>query len=927
MKIGVALRCEGFSTLFSNGMSQNVHTYVVMLSKMGHEVTLLCPNNNKWTKEAQRAFLADDLLRSLGVRLGEVDTDHKCDLYLHAASMLSIAAIILYNPNAAHVGLNFGHSHAIMSNIILNKPGQNSTTVPSGWGYDEVWISPHYARFAHLIAKLNGCPCRIMPYVWTPIHVDRSAQTRGKTPSYCPHTPKSLYCLEPNRCPQKTSLIPIAIADEVFSQATPDFPMFKRMNVMCADKFVKSKSFLRAYSKRNHRLVYSDKFCAWTEPSRVPAVDLYDSPGCVVVSHHDDNSLNYVALECLHFGIPLVHNSEEMKEVGYYYPDFDVQKGAEALRRVLMHHDTEENRRDYAIRAEPVLWRYSDKNPTNIDALRKLVESVQVQDCVTTAEQAWEKLGLFWQYPVITEKTFYLQNAGDNNYLPFPWAEVIDRRKDIKRVLRILSHVFVKPGRSYYTCCQHINFRSLKGLWEELGVHTVYTPHKCIGEETLGTIRLVACPLYAVNLEDSDRNSLFENVDLQHKERKYLYSFSGGYQKDYLTETRLRIFELPKRPDCMVRNTGDWHFNVDVYGGKADKKGTLNEDATHRNKTEGYNQLLLDSQYTLAPGGNGPSSIRFWEALGAGSIPVLLSDTMDLPHHEFWDDAVVRVAERDVARITDVLMAIGKAEQARRRGNCLRLYHHFRGNFRNRVTQSPTVTKGDGTINVIIPYRDRGAHLNTFLDEFVPVLRTHIPNLQVTIVEQSKDGQPFNRGKLLNAGVRETCGPDVSHVVFHDVDTIASGSCVERLYGHRSSYKQDIVRIYVGHNRSLGGICKIAVDALWQMNGHPNWIWGWGIEDRALYYRAQIQGIEMSPANLTKPGELRLLSHPRDPQRMEYKGDKRRISEQWKQGNIERLSAAQRQKLLDTDGLDVVSYTVLNSSTDRTGVTHLLVQI
>ena len=31
------------------------------------------------------------------------------------------------------------------------------------------------------------------------------------------------------------------------------------------------------------------------------------------------------------------------------------------------------------------------------------------------------------------------------------------------------------------------------------------------------------------------------------------------------------------------------------------------------------------------------------------------------------------------------------------------------------------------------------------------------------------------------------------------------------------------------------------------INGYPNNIWGWGIEDRALYYRCHIKNVSMSP--------------------------------------------------------------------------------
>ena len=187
------------------------------------------------------------------------------------------------------------------------------------------------------------------------------------------------------------------------------------------------------------------------------------------------------------------------------------------------------------------------------------------------------QLGLFWQYPVITEKTFYEQNKDDLNYLPFPWATVIDKGINTQKLLEILKVIFPR-NRNYYTCCQHVYFIRLKQLWKSLGITTIYTPHKCLNVDKLGSINLIACPLYAVNIEDKSRNTEFKKYNLLIKPRKFLYSFAGGYQSDcYLTNIRLRIFKLnkKKRQDCMIRNTGSWHFNCDVYGGGQDVTGKI----------------------------------------------------------------------------------------------------------------------------------------------------------------------------------------------------------------------------------------------------------------------------------------------------------------------------------------------------------------
>ena len=79
-------------------------------------------------------------------------------------------------------------------------------------------------------------------------------------------------------------------------------------------------------------------------------------------------------------------------------------------------------------------------------------------------------------------------------------------------------------------------------------------------------------------------------------------------------------------------------------------------------------------------------------------------------------------------------------------------------------------------------YRNREKHLKIFIEEFVPILRKHIPDVKVTIIEQSNDQRLFNRGKLLSAGIMEQCildeCSDSSRIVLHDIDTFGNDSCV-----------------------------------------------------------------------------------------------------------------------------------------------------
>lgn len=284
---------------------------------------------------------------------------------------------------------------------------------------------------------------------------------------------------------------------------------------------------------------------------------------------------------------------------------------------------------------------------------------------------------LFWQYPVITEKEFYKQNKNDPSYIGFPWATVIDKKPNlnIKRLVDMLK------TKKSYTCCQHISFRSLIPLLKKLGITKLYTPHKQKGEDEIDGIKLYPCPLYAKIIEDNIKD--FE-IDLLTKSRKYLYSFKGGYQQGYMSDIRLKIFQKLNRPDVYIENTGEWHFNQIVYDIKQNKNGDYNGNEKHFQNERSYKDLLLNSRYTLCPSGSGPNSIRFWEALGSGSIPILLSDKLELSHRDDWEDSILVIKEDNIDQLDRILSRIDTEKENKMRKNCLKIYQELRNNYKGK---------------------------------------------------------------------------------------------------------------------------------------------------------------------------------------------------------------------------------------------------
>jgi hypothetical protein len=93
--------------------------------------------------------------------------------------------------------------------------------------------------------------------------------------------------------------------------------------------------------------------------------------------------------------------------------------------------------------------------------------------------------------------------------------------------------------------------------------------------------------------------------------------------------------------------------------------------------------MLIKSKFTLCPSGSGPNSIRFWEALACGSIPILLSDTLQLPYHELWDKAIVRIQENKLHLLNDNINKITEEEITDMKINCMKIYKDFQNQYKN----------------------------------------------------------------------------------------------------------------------------------------------------------------------------------------------------------------------------------------------------
>jgi hypothetical protein len=277
-----------------------------------------------------------------------------------------------------------------------------------------------------------------------------------------------------------------------------------------------------------------------------------------------------------------------------------------------------------------------------------------------------------WQFPAITEQHAYhrIRALGGAPpgvaYVAYPWATLIDK----VQVRAADAEAHLDSFRAFclglpeapvkVTVCQHILMRDFAHLFAEAGVSHVFWSHTTQadlaaggGEEAAGQgLRLYPFPLYPVQIPHSDP------LRLARTDRRWLYSFVGMRPNGwYLTQARAWIIDrLRADPRGHVIARDDWHYKQIVYRHQVldrapkDAEGRPAPGLVDDAASAQFRDVLYDSTFALCPSGTGPNSIRLWEAMMAGSIPVIIAGTYAPPGDpRLWEEAVVFCDETEAA--------------------------------------------------------------------------------------------------------------------------------------------------------------------------------------------------------------------------------------------------------------------------------------
>jgi Exostosin family len=137
-----------------------------------------------------------------------------------------------------------------------------------------------------------------------------------------------------------------------------------------------------------------------------------------------------------------------------------------------------------------------------------------------------------------------------------------------------------------------------------------------------------------------------------------LWSFVGTFSNDPVRT----VLGLVEDPEAVIRDTqrfsDEIRWNHDF------------SDPVRLQAHRSYAEMLGRSLFVACPRGRGASSIRLFEAMQAGRCPVVISDEWMPPPFVDWSTCSIRIAEKDVGRLPQILrshrgQAAGLGEAAR----------------------------------------------------------------------------------------------------------------------------------------------------------------------------------------------------------------------------------------------------------------------
>jgi len=358
LKIGITAHNAKLAEIWSNGLRQNAFHLRNLLLEAGYENTKFVCENREKSKDGFCGIEVDFITH---------DNIAEYDIIFEVCNAISnnIYKSFKKNPKNALVNVQYGNDYMIGVERSIYVPNDKvkDTKTPR----DEMWTSPHYEFAKVPLEIMHRTEVKICPYIWSPYFLEQAYDIKDLLYHPGNYTSNKLGVLESNLYTIKTCHIPILIIEDLYKRNPNAFEhayIFSTNNIKNNNNFV---SFCKD--------LYSVKKGVTTFESRMgfPYI-LKNRYINAIISNQFYNDLNYLQLEAMYLGYPIIHNSKPFMEYGYYYEGLDAYTGSRQLEIALKtHKNTFLDKRAYERKK---VYQYHPFNSKNIEGYAKLIEDL-----------------------------------------------------------------------------------------------------------------------------------------------------------------------------------------------------------------------------------------------------------------------------------------------------------------------------------------------------------------------------------------------------------------------------------------------------------------------------------------------------------------------------------------------------------------------
>ena len=355
------------NNIFLNGLNQNILILYDMFELIGYKSYLIQhraganDNKNDMFKRYDIVY-TDDIIKNpipvhLYIEIG-MSLDTTCRQYLR-----SIGAKItkIYLGNILNIDIETIQSFNDMY-FTHHVVGE----------LDDIWMSPHYKQNLDYGVVLNRVSLQgrglVVPYVWDPCFITQYGSKHPKWVAPQDWTKSDIIICDPNISFQKSYFYSLLLA-EAYSKKYPEW----RGNVVVVNGDKLSHQINATGFILENLSLYKNKRIVLVGRKSLHEI-ITEYPSATFITCQWNNSFNYMTLELMYCGFPILHNSDGWEDFGYYYSVNKWSNSIETLHGALKNHKT--CLKMYENHVANLMWKHSINNPENQKEWVDIIETV-----------------------------------------------------------------------------------------------------------------------------------------------------------------------------------------------------------------------------------------------------------------------------------------------------------------------------------------------------------------------------------------------------------------------------------------------------------------------------------------------------------------------------------------------------------------------